>query len=239
MAEVEGDDTKHAKLRDRLVTEHLPLAQHIAQRFSQRGEMREDLTQVAILGLINAVDRFDPHRGVDFLAFAVPTIMGEVRRHFRDSCWAVRVPRRLKELHLAITAVTTPLAQELGRAATPSEIAARLEISKEEVYEGLAAGASYQSVSLNQMLGTEVDSVSVVDSLGEEDPGLEDINDHESLQPLLRDLPERERTIIMLRFFGNLTQTEIADRVGISQMHVSRLLAKTLRQLREGMLGNS
>jgi RNA polymerase sigma-B factor len=220
-------------LRDRLVTEHLPVAQHIARRFGHRGEPHEDLVQVATVGLINAVDRFDPDRGSDFLSFAVPTIMGEVRKYFRDSSWSVRMPRRLKELHLAINAGTSRLSQSLGRAPTPSELAEHLGLSRDEVHEGLAAGNAYQSASLDDMLMSEDSSISLGSTIGEEDPEIAMIEQREALHPLLQKLPERERKIVIMRFFGNMTQTQIAQKVGISQMHVSRLLAKTLRQLRD------
>jgi len=220
-------------MRDRLVTEHLPVAQHIARRFGHRGEPHEDLVQVATVGLINAVDRFDPERGSDFLSFAVPTIMGEVRKYFRDSSWSVRMPRRLKELHLAINAGTSRLSQSLGRAPTPSELAEHLGLSREEIHEGLAAGNAYQSASLDDMLMSEDSSISLGSTIGEEDPEIAMIEQREALHPLLQKLPERERKIVIMRFFGNMTQTQIAQKVGISQMHVSRLLAKTLRQLRD------
>ncbi|WP_253766992.1 RNA polymerase sigma factor SigF [Goodfellowiella coeruleoviolacea] len=236
LAALDEHDARRSELRDQLVTAHLPVAQHIARRFSHHGDLREDLTQVATLGLINAVDRFDPHRGTDFLSFAVPTIMGEVRRHFRDASWSVRVPRRLKELHLSITAASTELSQRLGRSPTPSEIAKHLKLSKDEVYEGLEASNAYHSVSLDHVLLQDSDAVSLGDTLGEDDAALEGVDYRESLQPMLRQLPERERTILILRFFGNMTQTQIAKRIGISQMHVSRLLSRTLEELRKGLL---
>jgi RNA polymerase sigma-B factor len=236
LAETAGSDPRRLALRDDLVTGHLPLAEHIATRFSHRGVPREDLVQVATVGLINAVDRFEPDRGSDFLSFAVPTIMGEVRRHFRDASWSMRVPRRLKELNLSISAASSELSQRLGRAPTPSEIATHLELSQEDVYEGLEAGNAYHSVSLDEALSADSDSDPLADTLGEEDAGLEGVENHESLRPLIQDLAERERQILTLRFFMNMTQTQIADRVGISQMHVSRLLARTLERLREGLL---
>jgi len=228
-------DPRRERLRDELVTEHLPVAKHIARRFGHRGEPHDDLVQVATLGLINAVDRFDPERGSDFLSFAVPTIMGEVRKYFRDSSWSVRMPRRLKELHLAINAGSSRLSQTLGRAPTPSELAQHLGLSREEVHEGLQAGNAYHSASLDDLLLAEDSSISLGSTLGEVDPELEVIEQREALHPLLEQLPERERTIVVMRFFGNMTQTQIAQKIGISQMHVSRLLAKTLRQLREGL----
>ncbi|WP_054048350.1 RNA polymerase sigma factor SigF [Alloactinosynnema sp. L-07] len=221
--------------RERLITEYLPVAEHIAQRFNHRGEAHDDLLQVATVGLINAVDRFDPGRGTDFLAFAIPTIMGEVRRHFRDTGWSVRVPRRLQERHLAITAACAELAQTLGRAAAPSELAARLGLSKEEIYEGIEAGNVYRAQSLDEILGPGEDDGPVADRLGAEDDAIEGVEYHETLRPLLEQLPARERRILLLRFYGNLTQTEIARRVGLSQMHVSRLLSKTLKNLRDGI----
>ncbi|OLR94726.1 SigB/SigF/SigG family RNA polymerase sigma factor [Actinokineospora bangkokensis] len=237
LAELPPGDPRRDPLRERLVTGHLPLAEHIATRFAHRGVARDDLVQVGTVGLINAVDRFDPGRGIDFLSYAVPTIMGEVRRYFRDTAWSVRVPRRLKELHLTISAAGNELSQRLGRAPTPSEIAEHLSIPKEDVYEGLEAGQVYQSVSLDEALSSsEPDSDPLADTLGEDDAALLGIEDHESLRPLIQRLPERERTILMLRFFKNMTQTQIAERIGVSQMHVSRLLSKTLEALRTGLV---
>ncbi|MET0235667.1 MAG: RNA polymerase sigma factor SigF [Kibdelosporangium sp.] len=229
-------DPRRPVIRDQLVAGFLPVAHHIARRFRHRGQELDDLIQVAVIGLIHAVDRFDPERGADFLTFAVPTVMGEVRKHFRDRGWAMRVPRRLKDLHLAIGAANTALATRLGRAATPSEIAEHLQVSKEVVYEGLTAGRSYRSESLDRMLTAAKDSATFGDKLGQEDHAFAGVDNHESLRPLLRQLPERERMIISMRFFGNLTQTQIAARIGVSQMHVSRLLAKAIAQLRHGML---
>jgi RNA polymerase sigma-B factor len=222
-------------LRDRLVAEHLPVAEHIARRFHNRGQSDDDLRQVAAIGLIQAVDRFDPTRGSDFLAFAVPTITGEVRRFFRDTTWSVRVPRRLKELHAAITAKTTELSHELGRAPRPSELAAALDRPVEEIQEGLAAANAYHSESLDELVSASDGTTSVGDLLGDDDERLTDVVDRQALFPVLATLPERERAIVVLRFFGNLTQTQIADRVGLSQMHVSRLLAASIAKLRTAM----
>jgi len=189
LAALDEDDPRRAELREELVTGHLPVAEHIARRFAHRGETNDDLVQVATVGLIHAVDRFDPERGSDFLSFAVPTVMGEIRRYFRDSSWSVRVPRRLKELHLSISAAGNELSQRLGRAPTPSELAAHLGMSKEEVYEGLEAGNAYHSVSLDDMLTQDTDSTSLGDMLGEPDTALEGVENHHSLLPLVRDLP--------------------------------------------------
>jgi len=231
------DDPRRTALRARLVTEFLPVAEHIAARFTGRGEPREDLVQVARIGLINAIDRFAPSRGSDFLSFAVPTIMGELRRHFRDTGWSVRVPRRLKELHLALSRGSGELAQSLGRAPTPTELAEHLGLDLADVHEGLLAGHAYRPLSVDKPVHDEAEPLVLADTLGEEDPEIGHIEDHEALRPLLRALPPRERAIVVMRFFGGLTQTQIADRVGISQMHVSRLLANTLEQLREQLAG--
>ncbi|NYH78119.1 RNA polymerase sigma-B factor [Actinopolyspora biskrensis] len=231
-AGLDKTDRRHAELRDRLVTEHLPIAQHIARRFSNRGEAQEDLIQVATLGLINAVDRFDPQRGVDFLSYAVPTIMGEVRRHFRDTGWTVRVPRRLQERHLSISSAISTLSQNLGRAPTPSEIAGHLGISRDEVHQGLEAGNAYRSSSLDELL-SDTDEIPLGDAIGSSDTELDEVENRAAIRPLLEELGERERRILVLRFFKSMTQTQIAEQIGISQMHVSRLLARTLSWLRE------
>lgn len=222
------------QLRARLVAGHLPIAEHIARRFRNRGQPDEDLRQVAAVGLIQAVDRFDPERGSDFLSFAVPTITGEVRRYFRDATWSVGMPRRLKELHSAITTATAQLSQNLGRAPRPSEIAEVLDRPLNEVQEGLAAANAYHSDSLDEIVSsTDGATVSVGDLLGGPDDELDNVESRQTLFPALAKLGERERTIVVLRFFGNLTQTQIAERIGLSQMHVSRLLAASIAKLRD------
>jgi RNA polymerase sigma-B factor len=231
-AALAADDPAREALRDRLVTGFLPVAQHIARRFSGRGEPLDDLVQVATVGLINAVDRFSPERGSDFFSFAVPTISGEVRRHFRDLGWSMRVPRRLKDLHVSINAAVSNLSQDLGRAPKPTELAEHLGVPVSDVLEGLEASEAYRSSSLDEMLSSERGSATVGELVGEADAELDRVDFQEALRPVLAELPERERTIVMLRFFGNMTQTQIADKVGISQMHVSRLLAQTLDRLR-------
>jgi RNA polymerase sigma-B factor len=235
LAKLPMGSPERSELRERLVTEHLPVAEHIARRFSHQGAPLEDLAQVAKIGLINAVDRFDPQHGADFMSYAVPTIMGEVRRHIRDTSWAVHVPRRLKELRLAIAGAVTDLSQKLGRAPTPSQIAEHLKITREEVFEGLEATNAHHSLSLDYLLTDDPDSASLADTLGAIDPELGVVDAREALYPLIKRLPERQQKIITLRFFGNLTQTQIAETLGISQMHVSRLLAKSLDQLRAGL----
>lgn len=220
---------KRQQLRARLVTGHLPVAQHIARRFSRRGQPVEDLTQVATVGLINAVDRFDPKRGTDFLSFAVPTIVGEVRRHFRDNTWSMRVPRRLKELHASITSAVGELSQRRGRAPRPSEIAEHLHVPVEDVIEGLQVADAYASSSLDDGLEARP---AVVAAVATPEPGLEQVENRASLYPALAQLPPRERRIVFLRFYQNMTQSQIAQQVGVSQMHVSRLLARSLKRLR-------
>jgi RNA polymerase sigma-B factor len=231
------DDPFRAQLRDRLVQLHLPLVEHLARRFRNRGEPYDDLVQVATIGLIKAIDRYDLERGVEFSTYATPTIVGEIKRHFRDKGWAVRVPRRLQELRLSISGATQQLSQELSRAPTVGELAKHLDLSEDEVLEGLESANAYSTLSLDAPDSSgDDDAPAVLDSLGGWDEQLEGVEYRESLRPLLAQLPDREKHILMLRFFGNMTQSQIAERIGISQMHVSRLLARTLGQLREGLL---
>jgi RNA polymerase sigma-B factor len=236
MAEMDAQDPARAGVRDRLVRMHLPLVEHLARRFRNRGEPLDDLTQVATIGLIKSVDRFDPQRGVEFSTYATPTIIGEIKRHFRDKGWAVRVPRRLQELRLSLTAATSELSQRNGRSPTVGELAVHLGISDEEVLEGLESANAYSTLSLDVPESGDDESPAVADSLGSEDEALEGVEYRESLKPLLEQLPAREKRILLLRFFGNMTQSQIAEEIGISQMHVSRLLARTLTQLREKLL---
>jgi RNA polymerase sigma-B factor len=233
LATVAAGSAEFQGQRDKIVERCLPLADHIARRFEGRGEPRDDLVQVARVGLVNAVARFDVNAGPDFVSFAVPTIMGEVRRHFRDNSWSVKVPRRLKELHLRLGAATADLSQRLGRAPTASELANELEMDRNEVIEGLVAGNSYNTLSIDSGGSADDEARAIVDTLGDVDAGLERIENREALRPLLDGLPERERTVLVFRFFESMTQTQIAERVGISQMHVSRLLAKSLTRLRD------
>ncbi|MEV3902522.1 SigB/SigF/SigG family RNA polymerase sigma factor [Mycobacterium sp. NPDC050551] len=237
LASLPEGSPEQQRQRDRIIARCLPLAEHCAQRYVNRGEPRDDLVQIARLGLVNAVNRFDVDKGVDFLSFAVPTIMGEIKRYFRDSGWSVNVPRRLKERHQLLGAAVADLSQRLNRAPTPSEIAAELGLDRAEVVEGLIAGSCYRTLSTDATTGGGDDdsAPALADTLGGNDPDMAKIENREALRPLLAALPERERTIIRLRFFESLTQTQIADRLGISQMHVSRLLAKSLGKLRDGM----
>ena len=227
-------------LRDALIAGYAPVARHIARRYRNRGENPEDLEQVAAVGLILAVDRFEPDRGVDFLSFAVPTITGEVLRHFRDRATTIRVPRRLRALQSAIFEAAAELGQRLGRAARPSEIARHLGTPLEVVLEGLQAQYAGHTSSLDEPSWDDDGSSKGTRTRHEAALGIVetefDLVEHrEALVPLLLALPERERKILLLRFFRGLTQTEIAEQVGVSQMHVSRLLSRTLAGLRRRM----
>ena len=236
LAALPADDPRREETRNQLVTLHQPLVEHLARRFRNRGEPYDDLVQVATIGLIKAIDRYDPERGVEFSTYATPTIVGEIKRWFRDKGWAVRVPRRLQELRLAIGSATSALTQELGRSPTVTELAERVGASEDDVLEGIESAAAYSTLSLDAPDAGETDGPSVLDMLGSEDAALEGVENREALKPLLASLPERERRILLLRFFAGMTQSQIATEVGISQMHVSRLLARTLARLREGLL---
>jgi RNA polymerase sigma-B factor len=227
--------TGDQELRDEIVASQVGLAEYLARRFKNRGEPIEDLIQVALLGLLKAVERFDPGRGLEFSTFATPTIVGELKRHFRDKGWAVRVPRRVQELHLRMGTVVNSLSQELGRSPTIPEIAQRAEVSIDEVLEAMEAGRAYRFSSIDAPAGDDDDRAQspAAAQLGEADSGLEEVEQRMLLSPLIASLPKREQMIIHLRFFRGMTQSEIASRLGISQMHVSRLLARSLAQLRD------
>ena len=226
---------QYARQRDHVIERCLPLADHIAHRYSGRGESREDLIQVARLGLIQAVNRFDEHAGSEFLSFAVPTIMGEVKRYFRDSGWSLSIPRRLKDIHQHLGATTADLAQQLGRAPTASELAEAMGLPRRDVVEALVAAGCYRTVSIDSPVSGDSELTGIAERLGGCDSALDHVENWVALRPLIAALSPRERTILMARFFEGLTQTEIADRIGISQMHVSRLLSQSLEQLRQGL----
>ncbi len=226
-------ETGNVGLRDELVAAHLGLAEYLARRFANRGEPLDDLVQVASLGLLKAVGRFDPTRGVEFSTYATHTIVGELKRHFRDRGWAIRAPRRMQELYLRLGKVVGSLGQELGRSPTIAELAAEVEVSEEEVLEALEAGQAYRFASLDApAAGADGDGETLVARLGHDDPELAGAERRATLSPLLARLPPREQLILHLRFFEGLTQSDIATRLGISQMHVSRLLARSVAQLR-------
>jgi len=228
------DSERRRAVRDQLIEAHQALVEYLARRFSGRGEQLDDLVQVGMLGLIKAVDRFDIERGVEFSTYATPTVVGEIKRHFRDKGWAVRVPRRLQELRAALTVARADLTQELGQAPTVRQLAERLNIDEDEALEGLESANAYSAISLDTPPSDQ--TLSVADTLGSEDEGMLAVEYRESLKPLMDGLAEREKRLLLLRFFKNKTQSQIADELGISQMHVSRLLARTLAELREQLL---
>lgn len=216
--------------RDELVAKFQPLAEYFARRFAGRGEPIEDLSQVANIGLLSAIDRFDPDREVRFATYAAATIVGELKRHLRDKAWAIRVPRQLQELALRMNVVIPQLLQELGRAPTIDELAGRLDAAPEEVLEARDAAQSYSTASLDTPIDEE--GRRLIETVGDADPSLEVVERWTAIAPSIRDLPERERRVLYLRFFSGLTQSEIANEIGVSQMHVSRILSHTLKRLR-------
>ena len=218
--------------RDRVVEAHLPLVRALANRYAGRGESLEDLVQVGSIGLVLALQRFDPERGVPFRGFAIPTIVGEIRRHFRDRAWALHVPRRLKELSLRLTRTVETLTAELGRAPTIAELATALEVAEDEVVEALDIANAYSTRSLSEPQFEDGDDDSYRSALGTVEGGFEEIEDSTLIEAGLGALDERSRTIVRLRFYDGRTQSEIAAELGISQMHVSRLLRQALELMR-------
>ncbi|MEV5597266.1 RNA polymerase sigma factor SigF [Streptomyces sp. NPDC052496] len=225
-----------AYVRNTLVELNLALVKFAASRFRSRSEPMEDIVQVGTIGLIKAIDRFELSRGVEFPTFAMPTIVGEIKRFFRDTSWSVRVPRRLQELRLDLAKAGDELAQKLDRSPTVSELAERLGITNDEVVEGMAASNAYTASSLDAQPEEDDSEGALADRIGYEDHGLEGIEYVESLKPLIAELPPRDRKILSLRFVANMTQSEIGEELNISQMHVSRLLSRTLVKLRKGLM---
>ncbi|MFD7666550.1 RNA polymerase sigma factor SigF [Streptomyces sp. NPDC059788] len=225
-----------AYVRNTLVELNLALVKFAASRFRSRSEPMEDIVQVGTIGLIKAIDRFELSRGVEFPTFAMPTIVGEIKRFFRDTSWSVRVPRRLQELRLDLAKAGDELAQQLDRSPTVSELAERLGITNDEVVEGMAASNAYTASSLDAQPEEDDNEGALADRIGYEDHGLEGIEYVESLKPLIAELPPRDRKILSLRFVANMTQSEIGEELNISQMHVSRLLSRTLVKLRKGLM---
>jgi RNA polymerase sigma-B factor len=220
--------------REALVERFLPLARQLARRYQRGGEPLDDLVQVASLGLLKAIDRFDPARETAFSSFAVPTILGELKRHFRDKGWAVRVPRDLQELAVRVDRVGEEIGRQLGRAPTPAEIAESIGASTEQVLEAREAAAAYRAVSLDRPRDEEEEGDGgIADSVGVEDPGFRLAEDAATVERLMRVLSDREREVLRLRFEEDLTQSEIGARVGVSQMHVSRLIRQSVARLRE------
>jgi RNA polymerase sigma-B factor len=232
----DSDEPKRPALdseaRDELITSNLALAQQLARRFLHRGEPLEDLVQVASVALVKSVDRFDPGRGVDFPAFATRTIIGELKRHFRDKGWAVRASRRVQELYLELGHATSSLVQQLGRSPTVAELAEATGSSEEAVLEAIEAGQGYRAASID---ATESEDDPLAARLGSDDTNYASVEDRVVLGPALATLPAREQSILRMRFVEGMTQSEIAVAVGVSQMHVSRLLSSSLEKLREGI----
>lgn len=231
---LDSDDPIRARARDELITMHLPLVQHLAWRYRDRGEPLDDVVQAGTIGLIKAIDGFDLDRGVELSTYATPTILGEIKRHFRDRTWAVHVPRRLQELQGTVATRIDELSAVLHRSPTVREVAQSLDMSEQDVLEALDARQARTSDSLDHSTGSTEGDV-VPRAVAVIDPAFDDIDDRESLRPLLEALPARERAIITMRFVRGMSQSAIAEELGISQMHVSRLLARSLRDLREGL----
>jgi RNA polymerase sigma-B factor len=224
-------------LREQIVEAWLPMAERLAGRFRSRGESFEDLRQVAALGLVKAVDRYDPARGNAFESYAVPTITGEIKRHFRDHMWTLHVPRRVQDLRNRVRFAGQDLSQTVsGRRPTVAEIAEHAGMSEEDVLTGLEALESFTALSLDAELPGSEDGYSLSDALGSPDPALDTVVDREAVKPRLAALPERERAILYMRFFGDMTQSRIAEQLGISQMHVSRLISRCCMRMRDQIM---
>jgi len=221
--------------RKQLIEQYMSLVRSLARRYSYRGEQLEDLVQIGAIGLIKAIDRFDVNRGVELTTYATPNIIGEIKRHFRDRGWSVRVPRGLQELNIQLSRLIEELTVQLSRSPTIAELAKGAGVSEEEVLEALESGRAYSSLSLSAGSGGHDDDgeLDPLESLGTEEPQYEVSEDRAVLAPGFRVLDERERKILHLRFFEGLTQSQIAQQVGISQMHVSRLIRRSLEKIRE------
>jgi RNA polymerase sigma-B factor len=230
------DDPEWERIRAELVRMYTPLARHLVRRYLGRDEPREDVEQAAMVGLIKAINRYDPDFEGRFVSFAVPTMIGEIKRHYRDRTWSMRMPRRLQELRLSLYAAQHDLVQKLGRPPTVPEISEALGISEEAVIEALGAAEAYRPASLDAPVADDDGAQTFGDLIGDEDPEIEMVLDRNAVRPLLDELPARERAILLHRFFGNKTQAEIAALMGISQMHVSRLISRSLARLRTGLL---
>jgi RNA polymerase sigma-B factor len=236
---VEYRRTGEKRLRNELVAEHRWVAIHCARRFARRGEPLDDLLQVAQLGLLKAAERFDPGFGVVFPTFAMPTVLGELRRHFRDHTWPVRVPRRVKELYLELSGCVESLGHELGRPPTIEEIADDMHSSVDEVLEALEAGSVYRTASLVPPSDGDDEDTLEGATIGSLDPAIVSADSRMSVHDLMRDLPTRDRTVLYLRFFDGRTQAEIADEVGVSQVHVSRIIRASLRRMRDQLAASA
>ncbi|WP_277034063.1 RNA polymerase sigma factor SigF [Actinacidiphila oryziradicis] len=232
LSDLEPGTSEHSRVRAALIEVNLPLVRYAAARFRSRNEPMEDVVQVGTIGLINAIDRFDPERGVQFPTFAMPTVVGEIKRYFRDNVRTVHVPRRLHELWVQVSGAIEDLTVLHGRSPTTAEIADRLKLSEEEVLACLEAGRAYHATSLEAAQEGGDGAPGLLDRLGYEDPALVGVEHRDLVRHLLVQLPERERRILLLRYFGNLTQSQISAELGVSQMHVSRLLSRSFARLR-------
>ncbi|MGI5282292.1 SigB/SigF/SigG family RNA polymerase sigma factor [Nonomuraea polychroma] len=236
LAEMNRPDTsdlQKIRIRERLVDMYAGLVNDVTRRYYHRGEPMEDLRQAAYVGLMKAINGFDPELGHEFRGYAMITMVGEVKRHFRDRTWAIRVPRVYQERRLELNKATAELTQTLGHAPTVAELAAKLGISEEDVLLTLDASAAYNTLSLDAPVGGEEDAADLGDFLPAQDDTLDDMLGAHAIKPLIDALPDRERNILLMRFYGNMTQSEIAAEFGISQMHVSRILRAVLAKLRE------
>nr|WP_324924371.1 RNA polymerase sigma factor SigF [Streptomyces sp.] len=236
LRELEEGTHEYQYARNTLIELNLTLVNYVASRFRHRAEPMDDIVQVGTIGLIKAIDRFDLDREVEFTSFAVPYIVGEIKRFFRDTSWAVRVPRRLQELRIELARANEELGRRLGRSATTEELAEFMGVTVEEVIEGQVASNGYVAGSLDLPVGDDGKDSPLADQLGDVDPALEKVENLQALKPLMEQLDERDRRILRMRFGGDMTQSEIGAELGISQMHVSRLLSRALARLREGML---
>ena len=238
LTELEEGTHEYQYARNTLIEMNMSLVRFAAGRFRSRGpEEMEDIVQVGMIGLIKAIDRFELSREVEFTSFAIPYIVGEIKRFFRDTSWSVHVPRRLQEARVQLARATEELRSRLGRTPTTAELAQLMSLTEDEVNEARIASNGYNSASLDAAIGSEPDGESVLaDFIGAEDAALELVEDFHALAPMIADLDERERRIVHWRFVEELTQAEIGERLGCSQMHVSRLLSRTLKRLRAGML---
>jgi RNA polymerase sigma-B factor len=228
---VEAASAEHRTIRDELVEAHLPLVRYLARRFAGRGEPSDDLVQIGTIGLLQAIDRFEIDRGLEFSTFATPNIAGEIKRHFRDRGWMVRVPRRLQELQGELAAGISDLSQQLGRSPTVAELAKHLRLTEEEILEGTESAQAYSAIPID--VPSAATGMTIADTLVDSGDALDHVELRHALRPVLATLGARERTALLLRFVDNKTQSEIAAVLGVSQVHVSRLLAKTLTELRD------
>jgi RNA polymerase sigma-B factor len=234
MATLAEDDPERVRLRAEVVEDHMPFARHLARRYARSGVAEEDFEQVAYLGLVKAVDNFDPEYGTGFLGYATPMIVGEIKRYFRDTTWSVHVPRRMQELSGALRKAIATMTSELGREPTVRELAVRLGASEEEIVQAIDASEAYTTASLDHPVGDDSEGASLGEMLGERDPAFDLMIDRQVLKGLVAKLGERDKRILLMRYFRGMTQSEIGEELGVSQMQISRLLTRILGELRAG-----